>query len=54
MKKSCLRRCHSPIAHRFATCTDRYDFDRNLAVAAEWWLRPVMSAARVGEHSAVV
>src|SRR5262245_14763317 len=25
-----------------------------LAVAAEWWLRPVMSAARVGLQSAVV
>src|SRR5262245_47927819 len=23
-------------------------------VAVEWWLRPVISAARVGEHSAVV
>jgi len=22
--------------------------------AAVWWLRPVISAARVGEHSAVV
>jgi hypothetical protein len=21
---------------------------------AEWWLRPVISAARVGEHSAVL
>jgi hypothetical protein len=23
-------------------------------LATEWWLRPVISAARVGEHSAVV
>lgn len=25
-----------------------------LPVAAEWWLRPVSKAARVGEHKAVV
>jgi hypothetical protein len=25
-----------------------------LPIPTEWWLRPVSSAARVGEHSAVV